>query len=276
MVANPNPASHERRPTSSTGPRTKAGKARSSLNAVTHGLTAKTPLLRGEDPGEFRRFVWDVVADLDPHGPVQAELAHRAAVLMWKRRRINGAEQQVISELEQRYFVDADGEDEEDGDDAEGTEEQAGEEAVEEESGGEVCEEVYESDDPTRVARFLIADEFASKPDQLERLARYEQRISQQIDSTIRLLLKLQNRQDWRAGMRRREEEASSDQSPSDHAPSDQASRQAARRGAPSGAASGAPQPLAPAPAQNELAAPDPAEPKLTSPRPWTGPPGTN
>jgi len=255
MVATSTVPSPAPAPGHPTGPRTKAGKARSSLNAVTHGLTAKTPLLRGEDPDEFRRFVWDVVTDLDPHGPVQAELAHRAAVLMWKRRRINGAEQQVISELEERYFVDAEGEDEEGGEDAEGAEEQAVEEGVKEEA----CGEVYESDDPTRVARFLIADEFASKPDQLERLARYEQRISQQIDSTIRLLLKLQNRQDWRDGMRRREEASSLDQSSSD-----EASRH------------GAPKPPPPAPAQNELSAPDPTEPKMTSPRPWTGPPGTN
>src|SRR4051812_50062491 len=89
----------------STGPRTDAGKARSSLNAVTHGLTAKTPLLRGEDPAEFRRFVWDIVVDLDPHGPVQAELAHRAAVLMWRRGRENGGEPQVIEEVERRGFV---------------------------------------------------------------------------------------------------------------------------------------------------------------------------
>src|SRR6476469_6716623 len=73
----------------STGPRTPEGKARSRMNAVTHGLTARTPLLPGEDSNEFRRFVWDIVEDLAPVGPVQAELASRAAVLMWKRRRIS-------------------------------------------------------------------------------------------------------------------------------------------------------------------------------------------
>src|SRR3954447_24645060 len=116
MVAASDPqSSHDPTPGKSTGPRTDAGKARSSLNAVTHGLTARTPLLRGEDPGEFRRFVWDIVVDLDPRGPVQAELAHRAAVLIWRRRRINGAEQQVIAELERRYFVEEAGEEEESG-----------------------------------------------------------------------------------------------------------------------------------------------------------------
>jgi hypothetical protein len=34
----------------STGPRTRAGKLRSSLNALTHGLTGRTVLLPSEDP----------------------------------------------------------------------------------------------------------------------------------------------------------------------------------------------------------------------------------
>jgi hypothetical protein len=37
----------------STGPRSLAGKARSRLNAVKHGLTATHSLLPGEDPKEF-------------------------------------------------------------------------------------------------------------------------------------------------------------------------------------------------------------------------------
>ena len=77
------------------------------MNAVTHGLTARTPLLPGEDSEEFRRFVWDIVDDLGPCGPVQAELASRAAVLMWKRRRISDAERLVIEELQNKYVWDA-------------------------------------------------------------------------------------------------------------------------------------------------------------------------
>ena len=39
-----------------TGPRTAEGKAASSGNALTHGLTARTVLLAGEDPEEYRRL----------------------------------------------------------------------------------------------------------------------------------------------------------------------------------------------------------------------------
>src|SRR4051812_1421415 len=108
MVAASDPQpSHVPASSHSTGPRTDAGKARSSLNAVTHGVTAKTPLLPGEDSEEFRRFIWDVVLDLDPRGPVQAELASRAAVLMWRRRRVNDAERQVVLTLQEKYEAEA-------------------------------------------------------------------------------------------------------------------------------------------------------------------------
>ena len=40
----------------SPGPRTAEGKAASSRNALTHGLTARTLLLEGEDPQEDRRL----------------------------------------------------------------------------------------------------------------------------------------------------------------------------------------------------------------------------
>src|SRR2546421_9044251 len=94
---------HRAKPIHATGPRTPEGKARSSMNALKHGLTAKTPLIPGEDADEFRQFVWDMVQDLEPEGPVQAELAQRVAVLMWKRRRIAEAERQVIKELSKNY-----------------------------------------------------------------------------------------------------------------------------------------------------------------------------
>src|SRR6185503_10651237 len=93
--------------TGRTGPRTAAGKANSRMNALKHGLTAKTPLLPDEDPDEFRRFVWEVVEDLSPVGPVQLELAHRVAVLMWKRRRVGVAENPIFTALERKFQEEA-------------------------------------------------------------------------------------------------------------------------------------------------------------------------
>jgi hypothetical protein len=174
----------------STGPRTPEGKAASSMNALKHGLTAKTALIPGEDPEEFRDFVWSMVQDLAPRGPVQAELAQRIAVLMWKRRRLAGAEEQALADLQARYAaksarrlreLEEQAETEEDFEELE-------RENAEEEANGERWD-----------ANQMLADQFGFKPGALDRLARYEQRLSQQIDSTIRLLVKLQNRQDWKA-----------------------------------------------------------------------------
>ena len=69
----------------STGPRTEAGKAASSANALSHGLTAaSTVVLPEEDADAFERLRDGVIADLDPAGVLQKALAQRVAVLLWR------------------------------------------------------------------------------------------------------------------------------------------------------------------------------------------------
>ena len=69
----------------STGPRTEAGKAASSANALSHGLTAaSTVVLPEEDADAFERLREGVIADLDPAGALQEALAQRVAVLLWR------------------------------------------------------------------------------------------------------------------------------------------------------------------------------------------------
>ena len=69
----------------STGPRTAAGKAASAANALRHGLAAaRTVVLPDEDAGAFARFRHDVIADLDPQDTLQAALAGRIALLLWR------------------------------------------------------------------------------------------------------------------------------------------------------------------------------------------------
>jgi hypothetical protein len=268
------------------------------MNAVTHGLTARTPLLPGEDSEEFRRFVWDIVEDLAPVGPVQAELASRAAVLMWKRRRISDAERLVIEELQNKYVWDVKPEEAETEEPQEGEEPQ--EEGDQEEGHREECgreEESREEDrdageldageldagelDPVspegqaRLRQYILADEFATKPNQLDRLEQYEHRISRQIDSTIRLLLRLQNRKDWREGSRGRQGQADRAEPEPRREAQPESPRTTAHRCAPSDTAQ-APEPPPPAPAQNELPATVPDSPETAPGRAWTGPPGVN
>ena len=72
----------------STGPQTAHGKARSSQNALKHGLSAKTPLLPGEDPAEFAAFSEALFEDLAPHGAIEAYLVQRFADIAWRLKRL--------------------------------------------------------------------------------------------------------------------------------------------------------------------------------------------
>jgi hypothetical protein len=55
-----------------TGPRTAKGKARSSRNALTYGLTAQEIVIPGEDVAAYRSFEQQLIDDLQP-------LAHASA-----------------------------------------------------------------------------------------------------------------------------------------------------------------------------------------------------
>ena len=68
----------------STGPRTSEGKARSALNALRHGITAKSPVLPGEPLDPFVKFTRKYVADLAPIGEVETTLARNMAELQWR------------------------------------------------------------------------------------------------------------------------------------------------------------------------------------------------
>ena len=72
----------------STGPRTADGKARSSQNALKHGLSAKYPASSGEDPAEFAAFSEALFEDLAPEGAIEAYLVQRFADIAWRLKRV--------------------------------------------------------------------------------------------------------------------------------------------------------------------------------------------
>ncbi len=77
----------------STGPRTAAGKARSSQNAVRYGLLAKRTLLSGESEGELTRLRDGMRRSLRPVGEFEEELAEKMVSAVWRKRRADGVEQ---------------------------------------------------------------------------------------------------------------------------------------------------------------------------------------
>jgi len=54
------------------------------MNAVRHGLTAKTPVLPGEDPQAYKEFCRKLVEDLRPKGAFEQQLAQSLADMQWR------------------------------------------------------------------------------------------------------------------------------------------------------------------------------------------------
>jgi hypothetical protein len=81
----------------SIGPTSDEGKATSSQNATTHGLTGKTVLLPGENPTEFELFCTAIVADLEPAGPLEAEFAQIVAHSQWRLKRVKRIEDGLLA-----------------------------------------------------------------------------------------------------------------------------------------------------------------------------------
>src|SRR6266545_648244 len=92
MVTEKKRAANARNATLSTGPRTSRGKAQAKLNAVVHGLRTVSPVLPTESAEDWNSFRTGVIESLAPSSALEAELADRVALLMWRLRRVIGFE----------------------------------------------------------------------------------------------------------------------------------------------------------------------------------------
>jgi hypothetical protein len=82
-----NPIEIPRSANRATGPRTDAGKARSSQNAIKHGLTSRTIVLANEDPAAWHRLLDSYLERFQPADPVEAHLLEQLAAAQWRIRR---------------------------------------------------------------------------------------------------------------------------------------------------------------------------------------------
>jgi hypothetical protein len=82
----------------STGPRTETGKAASARNAIRHGLTGRTLIVRAGEREEFERFQKDFQAEIQPRGALQIEVYGQLLLAAWNLRRISRVESELITE----------------------------------------------------------------------------------------------------------------------------------------------------------------------------------
>lgn len=83
----------------STGPRTESGKAASSQNARSHGLTARELVVEPEELDIFAGFVADHRASLQPQGSIEEALFDMILHALWNMRRIRRLETPLLRSM---------------------------------------------------------------------------------------------------------------------------------------------------------------------------------
>ena len=89
----------------STGPRTEAGKAVSSMNSLKHGLTSRRVVLPGEDQGDFDRLHEQLRFEHSPEGALEIELVAEIAACFWRLQRARRYESTVLETNSFELFV---------------------------------------------------------------------------------------------------------------------------------------------------------------------------
>jgi hypothetical protein len=87
----------------STGPRTEAGKSRSSLNALKHGCTAQTMIFPGEDATHFNNFLQSYIEDLTPAGALELSMVQELAQTQWSIARTRAHEASLFALGHEKY-----------------------------------------------------------------------------------------------------------------------------------------------------------------------------
>jgi hypothetical protein len=95
----------------STGPKTEAGKTRSSMNGRKHGFTGHATITTEEDYEAWKEFSVPYVADLRPVGAVETQLARTIALDNFRLNRLKAVEENTFSNGETLQACDFEAED---------------------------------------------------------------------------------------------------------------------------------------------------------------------
>src|SRR5436190_18155641 len=103
MISQKKLEANRRNAQKSTGPKTEEGKAISSQNGLTHGLTSKKcPILPGENEQEYRAFHDAMLRDLKPRGIMQREIVEDLIQVRWKMKRLPQIEAESMRRQQQK------------------------------------------------------------------------------------------------------------------------------------------------------------------------------
>jgi len=86
----------------SHGPITEEGRKTSSMNALKHGLTARTVVLSNEDGDEYTGLLNSYIEELQPTSPVEMDLVTEMVNAKWQQRRLSNIESQLFEEFMER------------------------------------------------------------------------------------------------------------------------------------------------------------------------------
>jgi hypothetical protein len=81
----------------STGPRTPAGKKRSALNALRHGLTGQTIVMPHEDLAAYESHCKRYLDEFHPKGALEEQLVQSIADTTWRLNRIAALENNIFT-----------------------------------------------------------------------------------------------------------------------------------------------------------------------------------
>ena len=92
----------------SRGPKTEAGRQRSSQNSLKHGLTAQALVLPTEDPEEFQQLLSSYLDQFQPRTPAEVHLVDEMVASKWRLQRLAMIETQLYVEYIEHAQEDAD------------------------------------------------------------------------------------------------------------------------------------------------------------------------
>src|SRR5215472_11522592 len=83
----------------STGPKSDEGKARSSMNALCHGLTAAQAVLPHEDPDDYEKLRRGMLESYAPENPAEQAVVEELVNAYWRLQRMHRVENRYFEQL---------------------------------------------------------------------------------------------------------------------------------------------------------------------------------